>query len=555
MDSQIERTQLLVPQRNLKALTFCSADAQSINEWLQALPKANLADCAEQLNSALQELAQCDIAAKALFPLVEQLRLVVYLISNQIQRDELSDGILLSDDQLQSLSLCQELHENLLLCYKAIIDSSLKNNDIDAFIAAPVHRSISESLTILLLMLEHYRSMPERLWLEAHFLIDFAEKKQCQDSSLDDPQTSKARGLSILDQYKRMLLLSHCRSNQLQISEIRQVNKALCLWSPHGKLLDIIDSNCWFMVNTVADEGLHYALTEASIENKDLKGLDARVLSAHLKKVASSIDDNKPTALSKKLILHLASAWGAPTQRRHIRQADSGNCQVCYGSSSTHYYLSNKVLFDTMVSQYSGALGSGKSGFTPDKTSVWDDAHDAENDEALISADKSSVQFKSAKNNTPLYPCFSGSIVNTSASGFCLSLQSLPSALIIPGELIGIQEGNHQHWILACIRWVHIHEEKVILGAELLSANNKPCAITALKKTQDVSHYQRSFLQPVVPSLSNQPTLITPHIPFVSGMKFNLLEDGKVKKGQLLECIEATPCYSQFRFRLLGNKL
>ena len=555
MDAQIEKTQLQVPERNLKTLTFCSADAQSLNQWLQALPRTNLPDCAKKLGFALQELAKLNMTSRELFGLIELIRPVVYFISHQINRNELTEGIVHTEQQLSLLTKCQQLHLLLFTCYKAVVDISVQKDESDSSLVAPIHRAIADSHSLLLLMQEHYRSMPEAVWLDTHTLLYIAEKNELLECSLDDPLTAKTRELTIIDQYKRMLLLSHCRSNKLRQSEIRQVNKALCLWAPHGKLTRQPDQNCWFMVNTLSDEGLHHALTETSKNHPGLKGMDTRILSAHLKKVASSIDENKPATLSKKLIQHLASAWGAPIQRRHIRHEGSTSCSFCYGSSATHYYLANKQAFDDLVRLHSDSHKTGKSGFI-DKGDVWEDAHDVEQDENQPSEEKGSLDFETVPDDTPLYPSFAGKILNTNASGYCLQVGATPDITLVPGELIAVQESAPGKWILATIRWVHaVDDSKVMLGAELLSANTKPCAITPLKKTRDASHYQRSFLQPLIPALDNQPTLIIPRIPFTAGMKFILLEGGKIRKGQLLECIESTPSYSQYQFRLLENAL
>ncbi|MET4822116.1 hypothetical protein [Endozoicomonas lisbonensis] len=245
MDTQIERTQLQVPERNLKTLTFCSADAQSLNQWLQALPRTNLPDCAKKLGFALKELAKLNMTSKELFGLVELIRPVVYFITHQINRNELTEGIVHSEQQISLLGKCQQLHLLLFSCYKSVVDIHIKNSDDSALMAAPVHRAIAESHSLLLLMQEHYREMPATVWLDTHKLVHIAGENDMLQCSFDDPLTAKARELTIIDQYKRMLLLSHCRSNQLHQSEIRQVNKALCLWAPHGRLLDQPDQNCW----------------------------------------------------------------------------------------------------------------------------------------------------------------------------------------------------------------------------------------------------------------------------------------------------------------------
>ena len=554
MATQIEGAQLQVPERNLKALTFCDTETEPFNQWLEALPKTNLPDCSKKLGFALKELSRLDVDASELYGLVELVRPVVYFISNQISRHELPEGIIHTEQQLSLFTKCQQLHLLLLTVYKAIIDRCLEKQEDSERLASLLHRALSESHSLLLLMQEHYRGVPENLWRETHILIQIAEKNRLQSSVLNDPLTSKIRELAIEDVYKRMLLMSHNRSNQLRQPEIRQVNKALSMWAPHGKIIPQPDQSCWFMINTLSDEGLHYALTESNAAHPGLRGMDTRLLSAHLKKVAESIDGSKPESLSKQLIQHLSSAWGAPAQRRNIRHEGSEGCLLCYGSSATHYYLLNKQSFDEFVGQHSDTLVAGKSGFTAQESDVWEDAHGVEKNVGQSGSDKGTIDFEQVSVNSDLYPTFSSKIVNTSAGGYCLQLKTTPDINLVPGELVAVQEASNRQWMLASVRWVHAIDDTTIkLGAELLSAKTTPCAITPLNKTRDASHFQRCFMQAAMPGLSDQPTLVTPRLSFSAGMKFILLSDGKKTKGQLLECIESTTNYSQYQFRLLDE--
>ena len=557
MDDKVQLLSLEVPPRDSSSLTFASADSKSINNWLQALPKTNLPECSKQLCSALAELATFNMSAQELLTLVELFRPVVYYVSDQISRNKLSEGILLEKEQQKFFILKQQLHESLLACYKAVIQIAVeKNIENNELLGKSLHRIFSDSCHLLLLVLEHYRNLPKLIWLEAHQLLQFAEQQQLEGMDFDDPQTS-VRKLTIIDQYKRMLLLSHSRSNQLQRSEIRQVYKALCLWAPHAKLLDSVEKNTWFIINTKTDQGLSYSLSEPDGSRPELRSLNTRVLSAHLKKVLTSIDESKPGSLSAKLLEHLASAWSAPAQRHHIRHESSGSYHVSYGSSAVHYYLSDKTPFDDMV-KHSDTSHAGKSGFLPGKRDVWDDAHDAEQNEELTSSEEApaEIQFETSNETKPLYPSFSAEAVNTSASGICLELLDSPETRLLPGELVAINENINDQWLLGAVRWVHADaENRVQFGAELLGASTRPCAIAPLQKSQETSLYQRAFLLPVIPAVTDQPTLITPRIPFSSGMKFMLLEGGKIRKGQLLECVETTSGYSQYEFRLLENAL
>lgn len=560
MDSQIERIQLQLPQRSLSSLTFSATDPQALGQWLNSLPKANKVQSAQALDTALDELVRIDLPAAQHWSLIEQFRPVVYFLTNQINKQFLNNAIVFNDEQQKDYDICQHLLGTLLKAYKAVVQSCLNRPSPDSPMAVALHRAVSESASTLLLAFEYYRPVSDNLWYELHSLYRIADAQGFLDFQLDDSETSKARKLSIADQYKRILLLSRSRYNQISSQEIRQVYKALSLWAPHAKLGPAESIRSWFVVNLSADEGLHYATMDPNTATDGMLSLDARLLTSHLKKLSSSITEDKPGALSRRVIEHLALAWGIPAKRKHQRQHTSGQCTTCHGFNAIHYYLSDQKAFDDLVIEHTAtATHVGKSAFSSnDSSDAWTEAHDARpaDGEKLADNKPETINFQKATDNGPLYPTASCSIINTSASGFCLKLKHTGQKQLRVGELLALQEEGQTQWLLATIRWIQAKgQNELTIGLELLSVAVKPCALTPLKKTMSTSHYQRGFILPVMPFINEQPTIITPRIPFRNGLKFILLHGGKIRKGQLLECVSNTPSYSQFQFRLLESEL
>ncbi|WP_252177619.1 hypothetical protein [Endozoicomonas sp. 4G] len=558
MDVQNERIPLQLPSQSLNSLSFSQTDVHAVHQWLSELPKTNRPLSFKSIGQALEELARLKVQPSLQWSLVEQFRPVVYFLIHQSQNQALKNIVTFNDAQQEEYNNCLKLLLRLLKVYKVVVRSSQSQQDPSSPLAAALHRSLAESASILLFTCEYYRPVPERVWLEMHTLYFTARGQNLKTFSLEDPITTKARKLSLSDLYKRALLLSRSRSNQLRPQEIRQIFKALCLWAPHSKLEPVENSRSHFVVNLDSDEGLLYSSLLEGEKNDHLLALDSRLLSAHLKKLSASVSEEKPGALTKRVIDHLTTAWSLPEQRKHQRQSSSDSCEICFGFSAVHYFLHDQQTFDEMVSGHIAQNKSGKSTFSSnDSSDAWSEAHDAHTDEdTKMSTSTSPVHFTQQPDDQgSLYPTYKCSIINTCAGGYCLSTRSDLEHQLHTGELLAIREPGQKNWLLAAVRWVQVNDQKdLLIGLELLSASTKPCALTPLKKNVDATHYQRAFLLPVMPPVNDTSTLITPRVSFKSGLKFTLLQGGKIRKGQLLECVSSSPGYRQFKFRLLEDQ-
>ncbi|MGI9274094.1 MAG: hypothetical protein ACR2PT_04440 [Endozoicomonas sp.] len=553
MDSQIERNQLQLPQRTLEALSFSEIDTTSIEKWLTSLSKTDLKKSARQLLPALTEMTQIKLAPSHHLSLTELFRPAVYSTVQQLSKKTLGGIISFNEQQQTTYTLCQKLLGELLCSYKVVVQTCIDSKEHDSPLPAALHRAMAESASIHLFCCENYRPTPNRLWLEMHSLYLIAQERELLDYQLEDSETSRARKLSLADQYKRSLLLSRCRANQLHPKEIRQVNTALSLWAPHSKLLDT-DRNCYLATNLDADQGLNYSTAAPDSSSAKLRGVDVRLLKAHLKKLSESTTGDKPGALTKTVIEHLSSAWSPPATRKHQRQHKSAECLICTGMSAAHFYLSNLNPFDDLVANHTDTGQAGKSDFSSDD--AWSSAHDSRrNDgEGYNPNASNAIQYSTEEEGKLLYPNYNCRVLNTSASGYCLNIKApFPDQLKI-GEIMAICEDSAHHWMLAVIRWLHVRDKSTVtIGVELLSAKTKPSAVTVVKKTEDNVHYQRCFILPVVPGINATETIITPMLQFRNGIKIMLLSEGNINKGQLLKCVASTESFSQFEFRILDE--
>ena len=156
MDSQVERTLLQLPQRTLRALTFCETDVNSVHQWLSELPKADKVRSAKKLVQALDELTRLNVAPSLHWSLIEQCRPVVYYLVQQIQKQLLNNLVTFSDEQQEDYSVCLQLLLRLLTAYKVIVQSSSDTTAPGSPLAAALHRALADSASTLLVTYEFY---------------------------------------------------------------------------------------------------------------------------------------------------------------------------------------------------------------------------------------------------------------------------------------------------------------------------------------------------------------------------------------------------------------
>lgn len=542
---------LELPSRSLNSLSFCPDGAESnsnkLEQWLKGLPLTDHQQSGERLVHALDELSRLDCPPEELFALAEVLRSPsLSTAANSYQR-HLQRYITFASSQQSWFDLCKRLYMGLANVYKAVVQCCLDNKEHANLLAAALHRAVSESAAAYLFHCLLYRPAPERLWLELHTLYQLAARHNHQGFQQEDPYDPKSSPMSLENLYKRALMLSRSNTDQLSPGEIQQVWQMLSLWISHGKIQPESGLKTYFSVRLNNDGGLEYALPEPDKVHPGVIGLNIRVLTAHLAKIKE--DPKAANVLPTELIQHLISSWGPIQKRSGPRRAASDPCETCFGFTALHYHLSGKRRFEDIIAVHSDA--AGKSSFSEASDDVWSQAHDAEiRDKQNSPSAGERIAFNTEEtpvnNHLSVLPA---EIINTSNTGLCLKINSKLPKQFHAGELIGIRPDKVSPWALYSVRWLGISaQNEVTFGVNLFTPSVEPVAISLIHKTQAASHFQRSLML----TDPNAPSLVIPNLSGREGAKFELIQNDTLLKGQLMSCMNTTPTWSQYQFKLFG---
>ncbi|WP_257297017.1 hypothetical protein [Endozoicomonas sp. YOMI1] len=542
-----------LPSRSLSSLSFCpdgpESNSNKLEQWLNGLSLTDHQQSGERLVNALDELARLDCPPDELFALAEAIRSPsLSTAANSYQR-HLQRYITFESSQQGWFDLCKRLYMGLANVYKAVVQCCLDNKEHTNMLAAALHRAISESAAAYLFHCLLYRPAPERLWLELHTLYQLARRHNHQGFQQEDPYAPKSSPMSLENLYKRALMLSRSNTDQLSPSEIQQVWEILSLWINHGKIQPESGIKTYFSARLNCDEGLEYALPEPDKVHPGVIGLNIRVLTTHLAKIKE--DPKAAKVLPTELIQHLLSSWGPIQKRSSPRRVASDQCETCFGFTGLHYHLSGKRSFEDIIAIHSDA--AGKSNFSEQSDDVWSQAHDAEiRDEDKQSSPSAGeiITFNTEETLDDKYlSALQAKIINSSHTGFCLKINSKLPKQFHAGELIGIRQNNESPWTLYSVRWLGISgQNEVTFGVNLITTSIEPVAISLIHKTQEASHFQRSLML----TDPNEASLIIPSLSGREGAKFELIQNDTLLKGQLMSCINTTPTWSQYQFKLFG---
>lgn len=577
MTSQVNKLNLTVPEQSLANLSFCDAAPGPVEEWVSALPMANIGETARQLYHAIIELNQLIINSQTRSQLLEILRPAIQYVCNELSKHYLNQPIILPEKQRKIANLSQALQIHLATGYKLVILDNAeqpKNEKAKKNLAVACHRVISQYSRTVLRSSQLYCPSPKSVWIESHSIFKFAEAADLLKYSIKDDQNICKAETSIEDAYKRLLLIGCCKTNQLRQGDLTLVYNAFEIWAPYTDIGQYYSSSSTFVINMELDAPPVYRSLLHESLNDHFYGFDTATLVQHLADYLSSKGrkdpDHEPPIevpnnIQDQLVAHLAQALGILTKRNFKRMSSKGHLQLCAGLSAAHYFCSGEVEFNTQLIQNIIKQNIDQEGDnvflnrSKKQNDAWSGAFDADTgseseEHASIPVNFTRSIYDEEKTKKPNFKHYNTPLINTSPGGYCLQWLGEIPGNIQAGEILGIRENEAHPWSVAVIRWIRqIKQHGTQIGIELLAPSAQPCGVQLIQKTGDNSEYLRGLLLPELSAISQAATLITPRLPFQTGQRILLNQQGEETKCQLNRRVAATGSFSQFELKIFSG--
>jgi hypothetical protein len=574
MDSS-STIQLRIPKQDLVNLTFDAANPKKMAAWIEALPKVNVGESSRQLYSAIQEINRFKTDPKTRFLILEEMRHSIHYVCKSLGKHFLNQSIVLNEKESKIANLAQALQNHLAIGYKIVLLDTIQQKTSEAakLRAFATHRTITELTGNLLRCYQLYYPTPKGLWREIHQLYSLADHYGILDKEIEDSATQSK--LTIEHCYFRTMLLSTARPNQLRQQEIAQLSQAFNIWAQYCRLKTTDEEPEPFIVDLKSDEGaIYFQWNKEKIDtsSSSLRYVHMSSLADVLRTRIQNINNNEGVDLSIKLLAstvlrHLLQSWSASSQRSFARTTTEGTISLAFGLGAVHYYLSkgqdfNKMLLggneDLVLQDEDNPFLTSKNnrnyGFNEELSSggdVW-----------ALSAVTSTKTSKQGKSSTAsgkvqtLFAAYDCKLIDTSPGGYCLEWSGIAPTQLKTGEIITIREPGQEDWSVAVVRWIKkISSTQIRLGLELLAPHAQAVGAKVIQKDGSSTEYMRAIRLPELKAIGQPSTLITPQLTFKPGYKVLLNIDAQEVRLHLTNEISSTASFSQFEYKLLGEKV
>lgn len=574
MSSQ-DNIRLKVPRQDLDKSRFFACDEASVRLWVEQLPVANLGQTTRQLYQALTEFNQVRLLPAKRLAILDILRTPVYYVSRGLAKHYLNQPIVLPEQSRKVADLAQALHQllatgyTLVAAHTSALGKRAGQLNTGALIARGLHRAITDYSLNLQRHYQLYQSVQDDTWHTLHQLYRLACQHKVQGKAIDD---SEYGACSVEDGYLRALLIGCCKPNQLRQEDFLQLFSPLARWASLCEITPL-NEHALFAVDSESDKPAVYRELYETVLGSDWLSLNTDRLAQHLERLLAEshtdklhVSDNGFT-LSRDLVGHLLLAWGSMTKRHFMRLEANDELELCIGLSATHHYVSGELSFEALVEErgaktftmYKENPFLKSQGHVLRQKDVWDSPYEANVGQTSVAIE--TVDFHMRHNETAgsvdeksKYRSHQVAIVNSSAHGYCVSWPEGAEALIKPGEIVGVRESHSHNWSIGTIRWVrHERSDQTQIGLELISPSAAPYGAKIIRKTGGPSEYMRVLVLPELPVTKQPVSLLTPRVPFKSGMKLILNQRGKEVQICLDEKLNSAGAYNRFQFRRVSG--
>ena len=576
---------LNVPERTNSGKHGFDVRPKKVEQWLAALPMANVGETARLVFHALTQTNRQEIQAAERLRFLEMLREPVLYITEALKKHFLSIPFPLPPKAQKVAALARELCAEMATGYKIALEDSAARSSLfsdSRQLQQLIHRALTYQGRMLLTAYQVYGAYPPGIWREIHALYAYAENNKLHRSPVVDGQRRLVPKSTISNEYKRILLLSLTSPYRLRQGEAEKVYINLERWAVHAHLNPVQKDESLsgrFVVVLNGDnppsyiplsKHNHYPELCRVLATDDL----ARVIREQIAQIQdeplttlTGIDKQTPT-LSSDLMRRLMLAWGVTPKRSFSRTDKRDKVVVAMGLTSTHHFISRDRGQQAAEEAAHGATAEDPFhqpaqfdsipvlDINQEQPDVWELVypHDVTGFEPAPPAPASE---SSPTQSAERYHADIWKMVNESAGGCCLVSEHQQHSNVLVGELIGLrrqeQEEGPRRWSIGVIRWMKSTEQgQLTLGVQMLTPDAAPIGLRTVGGHGQASDH-RALLLPDLAAINQPATVITPPVPYRVGSKVTLNVQGHHTGVELTKMMENTGLFAQFQFALMDK--
>ncbi len=554
-----------------------------LKAWLGELPMGHSIEAGQQVVERLREINQSFVSAATRYAALELLHPSASKLCASLQRNHRDASFPLPAGHCMMTTLCQQLLEEMANGYKQVVTDRLLDDAITASLEALTQANVDKILLVSLWRAINYLSAhllecyliyapdPEGAWLDLHQLYRFAEQHLLHIYEVDITPDDPPDPMTVVECYKRILLLSLCNPYHLMPDEVGTLFHQLTGWSAPVKLLRVAGNQMLtgsFVVDLDCDAPPRYAppskpvLAPTHGRLIDVNTL-LRHLDEHVQELRDTLKDKQhrrqPCLAERRdydLYARLKHSWEMRQDRRFARNAQPNNIMMVAGLSACHYFISAMAPFtpedDELALRDISATDDDvppvprPPAGRPDQSDgdVWEKVY--------AKAAGSSAQPHSPKHDSVHYMTNPWQQRNAGRGGLAVFCVNDCRASVRVGELVTYKRNpnaSNDHWHVGVIRWLRAPDfASVELGIMALTEQAQAVATRALQGAGAGGDYARSLLLRHVDNAAPDDTLITPPTIYDEGTLLLVNMGDRLLRVKLTELMEATRTFARFHY-------
>ncbi|SBT08971.1 conserved hypothetical protein [Candidatus Accumulibacter aalborgensis] len=521
--------------------TMKISDLQTGFRILSGLSLANSQQAVVEMNQFLDSLLQSPPAADVYLQLLEQTRISLCFIEEDLARRYINKPLPLGASEEAAF---QEVVTTWLKAARAYSHcAQLQSADDSAQterLALILHRCIYYTG---MAVIEHHRArreLPGGLWLDLHGFYASAEEWGVATLSVPDSLDPLGRSTHCTAAFVGLLLIELAGPYSLSVRELGLVRRWASHWSPLVSMHTAVPGEPLptYVVDLMRDTGL--CASSACLQPENLRRLDPsrltmqinemrRQLQQRISPAQLGLGEDCTAAQCQRLLRRLAGPWSLLRAARRFRRHNaSGISKVCSGLAGIHFSVSGKEF-----NQPESARIYSRQEFD----SLFAFRHMADPTRELVVRQ---AQLGFAVDDWE--------VLDQCANGFRLS-RSNAGRKLAPGQLLSLCPHDGNAHFLAQLVWLR-QEQDGGLVAGIAALPGRPQAIAARPMPQTPGHgdpYSRAFLLPAVSAIGVEQTLVIPQGWYYAERLLQIYHDS-VAQVKLQRLVAAGPDFERVTF-------
>lgn len=473
---------------------------------LVRLPLANPAVAEEQLIQFLDGLLAAPPDASDLFALLEQARVPMCFVEEEMARRYHNKPLVLGDVEeatfLQVVSVWRKMAKAYALCARLERPEDARDPRHIGRVATILHRCI---YYVGMLVLEHYRArreLPAGIWLELHGYYETAEEWGVALTPVDDVLEHDSQATHCTAAYLTILLVEMASPYSRSVRDLNLIRRWAALWSPLVSVHRLDDDMQIpaYVIELMKEAGLHPAAPKEEF-GPDARRLDTSRLAQQINLVLTQLRQKispsqlglgeETTGYAVNLLEQLSRPWTQSAALRKFRRFPaSGKARVCVGFEAMHYFV------------------SGKEFEQPDSVQAYSRS---EFDTLFTFRDRAVPAQQLTIRPQVDFPVDEWDVINHSATGFRLG-RSSAGLKMAHGQLLAICPHDGERFLLAVGTWLMQERDGGLLaGVFVLPGMPEGAAVRPTGANHGgEQQFVRAFMLPAIPAIKESASIVLP---------------------------------------------